>query len=155
MNTRKHHPWLLNLTGTRWQSPHVVSEIQQESVHPASSEHSMDHERFRGQTKPERPLTPQTGGYAFLFEPLRFLVKNWDFLIKRTSVCRVFGQCEGGPSGHLTNHLPLGGEANERPGGWEVGCGGWPEGRALIQKELASGSLGPGRTLGSKRSASP
>lgn len=107
MNTRKHHPWLLNLTGTRWQSPHVVSKMQQESVHPASSEHSMAHERFRGQTKPERPLTPQTGGYAFLFKPLRFLVKNWDFLIKRTSVCRVLGQCEGGPSGHLTNHLPL------------------------------------------------
>lgn len=38
MNTRKHHPRLLNLTGTRWQSPHVVSEIQQESVPPASSE---------------------------------------------------------------------------------------------------------------------
>lgn len=38
MNTGKHHPQLLNLTGTHWQSPHVISEIQQESVHPASSE---------------------------------------------------------------------------------------------------------------------
>lgn len=39
MNTGKQHPpQLLNLTGTHWQSPHVISEIQQESVHPASSE---------------------------------------------------------------------------------------------------------------------